>query len=265
LLLRFLLFLFFFMARALSQRQPETFPAAAAIMRSAMLIEIDDREIASPAAGALARIEGVAVEVRRLLCGDYCVDGRLFVERKTARNFSASVRDNRMFLQAARLAGAPGFGLVIIEGSDFYGDPSSAIPKASVMGAVACLIVAWGIPVLFSGNPGDTAAWIVAAGRQAGDLSSRRAARRPGVKPRSRRKLMEFLLQGLPGVGPDRAGRLLERFGTIEKVMTATEDELRAAAGIGEKTAHRIRALVTARAEQCQAGLCFADRDKQAS
>jgi Fanconi anemia group M protein len=76
---------------------------------------------------------------------------------------------------------------------------------------------------------------------------------------------MEFLLQGLPGVGPDRAGRLLERFGTIEKVMTATEDELRAAAGIGEKTAHRIRALVTARAEQCQAGLCFADRDKQAS
>ena len=231
-----------------------------------MRIEIDDREITSPAAEALGRMEGVRVEVRRLVCGDYCVEGRLFVERKTARNFSASVRDNRLFLQAARLASAPGRSLVIIEGNDFYGHPGSAIPKRSVMGAVACLILRWDIPVVFSRNPEATAQWIVTAGRQVSELSAR-PLKRFGRKPWRQEKLMAFLLQGLPGVGPDRAARLLERFGTIERVMTATADELCATAGIGEKTAHRIRTLVTARADQepCQAGLSFADSDKRAS
>jgi DNA excision repair protein ERCC-4 len=235
-------------------------------MHAAMRIEIDDREIASPAAGALGRMEGVSVEVRRLLCGDYCVEGRLFVERKTARNFSASVRDNRLFLQAARLANAPGRGLVVIEGSDFYGRAGDAIPKKSVMGAIACLIVSWDIPVVFSKNPEATAQWIVTAGRQVCELAAR-PLKRFGRKPWRQEKLMAFLLQGLPGVGPDRAGRLLAHFGTVEKVMTATEGELCAAEGIGEKTAHRIRALVTARADQepAQAGLSFADSEKQAS
>lgn len=225
-----------------------------------MLIEIDDREIASPAAEALGRIEGVRVEVKRLLSGDYCVDGRLFIERKTARHFSASVRDNRLFLQAARLRSAPGRGLFIVEGNDFYGRPGDAIPKNSVMGAIASLIVRWEIPVVFSKSPEHTARWILAAGRQAHALIAR-PVKRFGQKPRAPDKLMMFLLQGLPGVGPDRAGRLLEHFGTIERVMTATADELCAASGIGEKTAHRIRSLVTARADRmpAQAGLRFAE------
>jgi Fanconi anemia group M protein len=53
-----------------------------------------------------------------------------------------------------------------------------------------------------------------------------------------------FILQGLPGIGPARADRLLDTFGTVETVFTARAEELAEVSGIGEKTAERIRNLI---------------------
>jgi excinuclease UvrABC nuclease subunit len=49
------------------------------------------------------------------------------------------------------------------------------------------------------------------------------------------------ILQGLPGVGPERARRLLDRFGTIEAVIAAPAEGLAAVPGIGKGTAEGIR------------------------
>jgi ERCC4-type nuclease len=48
------------------------------------------------------------------------------------------------------------------------------------------------------------------------------------------------ILQGLPGVGPERARRLLDAFGTVEGVLTASAEALSAIDGIGSNTADRI-------------------------
>jgi Fanconi anemia group M protein len=45
-------------------------------------------------------------------------------------------------------------------------------------------------------------------------------------------------------VGPVTARALLEHFGTVEAVMTAREDDLRAVDGVGEVTASRVREVV---------------------
>ena len=52
------------------------------------------------------------------------------------------------------------------------------------------------------------------------------------------------MLQGLPGVGPALAHRLLLEFGSVERVVTADEASLVKVRGVGAKTAARIRELV---------------------
>jgi excinuclease ABC subunit C len=47
-------------------------------------------------------------------------------------------------------------------------------------------------------------------------------------------------LDGVDGVGPQTRKRLLRRFGTVEGVRAASEAELRAVEGVGERTAARI-------------------------
>ena len=47
-------------------------------------------------------------------------------------------------------------------------------------------------------------------------------------------------LDGVPGVGPALRSRLLDRFGSVDAVRTATHEELRAVEGVGEQTATRV-------------------------
>ena len=52
-------------------------------------------------------------------------------------------------------------------------------------------------------------------------------------------------MQGLPDVGSARAVRLLDAFGSVEAVMTATIEELKSVEGIGLYTAERIKWAVS--------------------
>lgn len=54
-----------------------------------------------------------------------------------------------------------------------------------------------------------------------------------------------YVLQGLPGVGPALANRLLLHFGSVEHVITADHTLLMEVRGIGAKKAQRIRRLVS--------------------
>jgi len=51
-------------------------------------------------------------------------------------------------------------------------------------------------------------------------------------------------LQGLPGIGYERAVRLLDTFGCVEGVISASSEELQVVEGIGKKIADKIRWVV---------------------
>jgi len=55
-----------------------------------------------------------------------------------------------------------------------------------------------------------------------------------------------FLLQGLPRIGPERAARLLDRFGSVQAVAAASAAELASVDGIGEAIAGGIRWVLAA-------------------
>jgi len=61
-----------------------------------------------------------------------------------------------------------------------------------------------------------------------------------GKRPTGKLRTRLHILQGLPGVGPERARLLLEAFGNVEAVLTASEEALKSVDGIGPITAERI-------------------------
>ena len=64
---------------------------------------------------------------------------------------------------------------------------------------------------------------------------------RPGYRPTGWRRRALYILQGLPGVGPQRARALLERFGSVLGVATAEVAALADVAGVGDAVARSIR------------------------
>jgi len=68
---------------------------------------------------------------------------------------------------------------------------------------------------------------------------------RTGKPKRSVKRLgNSAFLWSLPGIGPDRAGRLLERFGTVRACFDAAKSKLLKVEGIGPKTAAAIDQVI---------------------
>jgi ERCC4-type nuclease len=76
------------------------------------------------------------------------------------------------------------------------------------------------------------------------DGGRERMLRRYERKPKRLASRRSFLLQGLPGVGPALAARLLSQLGSVRGVMTADIDRLQQVRGVGPKKATRILELV---------------------
>ena len=201
---------------------------------------VDDRERAGETVlAALAERGDATVEIARLRVGDYRVERRVVVARKTAADFAASLIDGRLFRQAAALAMAPERAVLVLEGSDKDWQ-DIGVRHEAVQGALIAVGVFYGVAVLRSDGPEVTARLLVSLGRQV-RRSAMGGLPRSGYRPKGKRARQLFLLQGLPGVGPERAARLLERFGSVQTIMAASADDLAAVDGIGEKTAAKMR------------------------
>ena len=180
------------------------------------------------------------VSVRRLQLGDYQANDSLIVERKTLADFARSVRDCRLFTQARRLARHRHMrSCLILEGTpDRY--PYLAIPKPAFQGALITVTLVFGLPVLRSATPEETADLILYAANQ---------LRRREVRPPRRRyqkisalhRHQSLLLQSIPEIGPKRAEALLELFGSPARIACATADEIETVERIGPHTAEKVR------------------------
>ena len=203
----------------------------------------DDRECKSEVIESLMQIEDVDVSIRRLSMGDYQIDNRLIVERKTLKDFAVSIIDGRLFKQMIRLANSNSKAVLILEGtaSDTV---ELGMTREAMQGALITVSLILGIPVLRSKDPSETAKLIVYIGRQIESMAMG-GVQRHGYRPKNKRKRQLFILQGLPGVGPGRAGRLLDRFGSVEAAISASSNELQSVDGIGKNIADKIKWAVS--------------------
>jgi ERCC4-type nuclease len=203
----------------------------------------DDRECKSEVIESLLQIENVDVSIRRLSMGDYQIDNRLIVERKTLKDFAVSIIDGRLFKQMIRLANSNSKAVLIIEGT--ASDTAElGMTREAMQGALITVSLILGMPVLRSKGPSETAKLMVYIGRQIESMAMG-GVQRHGYRPKNKRKRQLFILQGLPGVGSEKAARLLDRFGSVEAAISASSSELQTVDGIGKSIADKIKWAVS--------------------
>ncbi len=202
-------------------------------------IVADDREVSSAVPAALQKLPGVQVIFKRLPIGDYIVDGRCVFERKTVVDFAGSIADGRLFAQATRLVSLTQPAALILEGrsADLA---ATQMRRESLQGAMISLSLIFHLPVLRALDANETAHLMLYAAKQIRRHESDNGFAH-ARKPKRKRRMQLRILQGLPGIGPNRAEQLLDSFGTVEAVMTATQERLQEIEGIGTKTAAAIR------------------------
>ncbi len=204
-------------------------------------VVVDSRELASNVVKELLR-QGVLPKPEKLEVGDYIVSDRVCVERKRIDDFIESIIDKRIFEQASRLKKAYEKPIIIVEGSKH----SRNFNPNALRGAIVSLIVDFGIPVIFSDGEEETASIIALLAKREQEEEKREIQIRGEKKIMSTREMQEFIVASLPYVNTVLARRLLERFKTVEKVFTASKEELLEVKGIGIKIADEIRKILTA-------------------
>ena len=207
----------------------------------------DDRERASGVIAFLGGIPQVSLRIERLASGDYLADRRLLFERKTLQDLARSIVDGRLFKQMVRLTKSKYKAVLILEGTGKDAE-HLGVRREALQGALITISLVLGIPVLRSMAPEETARLIVYTARQVASLGNA-GYPRPGNRPKTKKGRQLFILQGLPGVGHERALRLLEKFGSVEAVMLASRDDLLTVEGVGAKTSDRIRWAVSEKIE----------------
>ena len=186
---------------------------------------------------------GAQVEERTISPGDYVVGEGFGIERKSMRDFIQSIFKKRLFEQIERLREAYPRCCLVVEG-----DPLriSALPNPSIFwGALAKLITDAEVPVVFTPDEIHTALFLYALARKLQEEGERVEARyKPKIMSLPVRQ--RFIVEGLPGVGPKLADRLLRTFGSVRAVFNASEHLLAKVKGVGPKKAKEIRAVIDA-------------------
>jgi len=200
-----------------------------------IIITIDNREKNSGIADKLAS-KNVNIIFRQLFVGDYLINDDIIIERKTSDDFVQSIINGRLFSQCAKLRKSGAVPLIVVEGNPFK--TRHKISTEAIKGALLSVSLSWQIPVIRSSGKEDTARLIVMASKQ--HESPPVFIRRKGIKPKKAQKQQHYLVEGLPGIGPALAHRLLLHFKTIEQIILADVKSLEKVEGIGKNKAAKL-------------------------
>jgi ERCC4-type nuclease len=186
---------------------------------------------------------GATVEVDALAVADYRA-GRVLVERKSVNDLHRTLAAGRFFGQLARLRAAADRAVLLVEGPAL---DAGAISPAAIRGALLAAAEN-DVTVVRSESLADSALWVYRiACRSTARVPAGRA--RYAKRPRSLgpNATSEAALAAIPGVSAVSARALLQRFGSLERIVSATDAELTDVYGIGPVRSQAIRAAVTHR------------------
>jgi len=202
-------------------------------------IFIDDRE-RKALEDEFRKLGNMIIHRRRLGVGDYLFDSSFLVERKTIPDFCISVKDGRLFRQARELAKSRIFTCIILEGKnrDFK---TTGFSQKAIQGILLSLSLVFRLPVLRTKNTLETVQVMLQSYKQlSGDeFLDQQFYTRPAFVKKKRDPFLAqkiHILQGFPGIGTDKAKRLLIKFESLWAVFAAAEEELLNVPGIGKET-----------------------------
>lgn len=209
-------------------------------------IVIDQREpefVKQLTFGGVPKVESL-LDSGDMLCA--CTDGSLLaIERKTTDDFLNSLRDDRLFIQVAKLREASPFAYLVITG-DLRPGPNglcwsngrqTAWNWSSVSGATLT-IQELGVHIVQCPSDTEYEATIIRLGNRSRETLKLRPARDTTIVGEA-----ETILSSLPGIGIEKAQALLKYCGSAAWALNYLTDldTKEAVPGIGDGIKRRVR------------------------
>jgi ERCC4-type nuclease len=216
------------------------------------IIYVDSREAAEHPSLVSFLSQHVLVEEVVLECGDFLLTADpskrpLLVERKTVPDFLNSLRSKRLFDQLVGLCAQKELMdvIILLEGNLWQVEKFRKWPIASLVREMDSIELVWKVPILPVLNQRWTAVWLVSKAKELDQpYVKREFAMRSVPRHLTLQERQLYVMEGVGGRAVARA--LLEKFGSIEGVVRASEEELKIKGLIGEKKAKEIYAILHA-------------------
>ena len=206
-----------------------------------VVVFVDDREANTAAVSRLAE-KGAEIVVRRLPVGDFVISERVGIERKTSVDFEASIMDGRLFSQARELVENFDRPLLVLIGSKF-----ESLELSAIRGALIALMVDYRLPVHAVKDEEAFAEFVYHAAYREQLQPEKELHLRLEKRAFALDSYQQFIVEGLPLIGPVTAKSLLKHFGSVEKVFTAGEEDLMEVDGVGKVRAAELRKVISAK------------------
>jgi Fanconi anemia group M protein len=207
-----------------------------------IVVVADSRELGALVTRELAKL-GALVKSETLQVGDFVLSDRVVMERKDVEDFASSIIDGRLFQQAAKLKDSYTRPVIVVEGETLTG--SGRVRPEAMMGAYASILIDYGIPIVWTQKPSETAQLMFAIARREQIQEKRTPRIMTAPKPSTIEYQQEFIVSSLPNIDSTRAKKLLTSFQTVERIFQASKEQLMSVSGIGEKISEEIRRILT--------------------
>ncbi len=197
-------------------------PSRRAAEKPKPVIVIDHREKNSLVVSFLFQ-KPVSLEFKQLPIADYLIRD-IAIERKTVADFKASVMNKRIFDQIRNLRQFEKH-LLILEGildEDLY---AGSMHENAFRGFLLSLALEHGLHIIFTHNAEDTAKYLCVLALKKEKTSPLPLRPKPFLLTPEQQA--QFVLEGFPGIGPVSAQKLLDRFGSLKNIFSASEDDLK--------------------------------------
>ncbi|MDP3918366.1 MAG: ERCC4 domain-containing protein, partial [Nanoarchaeota archaeon] len=176
--------------------------------------------------------KNIDVKIQNLEVGDFIVSERVGIERKAVQDFVDSIIDKRLLQQVQQLRKTFERPIIMIEGVEDIYSVRNIHPNA-IRGMLAWIAVDMKVPIVYTKDFRDSSEFIMTLARREQEDNDKEFGLRGERKPLSTKELQEYIVSGLPGVGPSLAKSLLKEFGTVSSIVNASEDELKEVEKIG--------------------------------
>lgn len=191
----------------------------------------------------------IQIETKALEVGDFILSDECVVELKKVPDFVNSLVDGRLFTQAKELRENFQKPLYIIEGDmrDIF-EIRNVHPNA-IRAAMISLTLDYQIPFLFSHDTEETVNLLISLAKREQLDNNKEISLRGSKRTWSVEEQQQFLVEGLPLVGPKLAKSLLKEFKSPITLLNAAEEDLRKIDKLGPKKAKLIRELLDVEGE----------------
>jgi|Deesub1362A_J573_1020465.scaffolds.fasta_scaffold00212_59 ERCC4-type nuclease len=207
------------------------------------MIYVDDRE-PQEICRILERLD-VPFERKRLEIGDYLIKHGSFevaVERKDIRDYVSSLVDGRLFNQLYSLSSSFEKSFLFIIGD--FSLVTERVDRRAYIGSLISVALRKGGGTVTPIQLKDDEEFCLALKY----LNSQVEAGKLKAVPRGKKGSdATAMLMAIPGIGEEKARRLLEKFGSVYGIVNASIAELMTIEGIGEKQARKIYNFVRGR------------------